>query len=198
VDLDREATPAHRRRGQELEDALLDAAWDELSEHGYGALTFEAVAERAGTSRPVINRRWKTREELVVAAVRHNSEVNRLPLPDTGTLRGDVIALLEQVNGSRLQAAVVFAIQLGTYFQETGTAPADLRLEMLGSRTDTSQLLVRRAMERGEIPTRDLPARVTSLPFDLSRHEFIMTLKPLSREVILEIVDGIFLPLVSG
>ena len=191
-------SPARRRHGKELEDALLDAAWDELSEHGYATFTFEAVAERAGTSRPVINRRWKTRVELVVAAVKHNSEMNRFPLPDTGTLRGDVIALLQQVNDTRVQSAVVIMIQLGAYFQETGTAPADLRIEMIGDRVAVADLLVRRAMERGEIPTRDLPARLVSLPFDLGRHELIMTLKPLSHEAILEIVDKIFLPLVSG
>jgi len=47
-----------RRRGAELEAALLDAAWDELQAVGYAGLTMEAVADRAGTSRAVLYRRW--------------------------------------------------------------------------------------------------------------------------------------------
>jgi AcrR family transcriptional regulator len=47
----------HRRRGRHLEDALLDAAWAELTERGYAGFTLESVAKRAGTSTPVIYRR---------------------------------------------------------------------------------------------------------------------------------------------
>jgi AcrR family transcriptional regulator len=196
VDLESEP-PARRRRGQELEDALLEAAWEELSDHGYTDFTFEAVAERAGTSRPVLNRRWKTRVEIVLAAVKHNSEKSRVALPDTGTLRGDVISLLRQANDRSLRTAAVIAVQLGAYFQETGTAPSDLRSAMIGNRAAAMDILVRRAMDRGEIPNRKLPPRVISLPFDLARHELLMTLKPLDPDVILQIVDEIFLPLVS-
>ena len=59
-----------RRRGEALESALLDAAWDELQAAGYAGLTFEAVADRAGTSRAVLYRRWRNRADLVVAAAR--------------------------------------------------------------------------------------------------------------------------------
>jgi hypothetical protein len=59
-------------------------------------------------------------------------------------------------------------------------------------------VLVQRAMDRGEIPVQKLPDRVVSVPIDLARHELLMTLKPLSRETIVEIIDEIFLPLVRG
>ena len=52
---------ATRRRGATLERALLDAAWEELQESGYARLTMERVADRAGTSRAVIYRRWRNR-----------------------------------------------------------------------------------------------------------------------------------------
>src|SRR5580658_8726409 len=58
-----------RRRGAALEHALLDAAWAELQDVGYAALTIEAVADRAGTSRAVLYRRWRNRPELVIAAM---------------------------------------------------------------------------------------------------------------------------------
>jgi len=61
-------TTTTRRRGSALDDALLDAAWAELQEAGYAGLTMEGVAQRAGTSRPVLARRWPNRPQLVIAA----------------------------------------------------------------------------------------------------------------------------------
>lgn len=53
-----------RRRGKTLNRALLEAAWEELVTKGYDALTFDAVARRASTSKPVVYRRWTTKYEL--------------------------------------------------------------------------------------------------------------------------------------
>ncbi len=55
---------------------------------------------------------------------------------------------------------------------------------------------MRRAVERGEIDPATLTPRIASLPFDLLRGETMMTLRPVAPEVIEEIVDTIFLPLV--
>src|ERR1700744_3783867 len=88
-----------RRRGAALEEALLDAAWDELQVAGYQAMTMEAVADRAGTSRAVLYRRWPKRAELVVAALRRHRPISSGEVPDTGSLRGDVLALLTRMSG---------------------------------------------------------------------------------------------------
>ena len=69
-----------RRRGAALEEALLDAAWSELSERGYDDMTIDAVAVRAGTSRAVLYRRWPNKQELVLAALAH--EVRKDAVPD--------------------------------------------------------------------------------------------------------------------
>ncbi|HEY0260202.1 MAG TPA: TetR/AcrR family transcriptional regulator [Lacisediminihabitans sp.] len=191
-----EREPVTRRRGRELEDALLDAAWEQLMAGGYGSFTIDAVAERAGTSKPVIYRRWPSREALVMAAVRRSFVRDSRPVPDTGSLRGDVIALMTSANETRLEMAAVLSVQLGTYFQETGTTPADLRGQILGDRASSVEIVIRRAVERGEI-TADLTPRMIALPFDLFRHEALMTLKPVPPETIREIVDDIFLPLVG-
>jgi len=76
-----------RRRGAALETALLDAAWDELQVTGYAGLTMEAVADRAGTSRAVLYRRWRNRPELVIAAMRRHRPMLSGEVPDTGSLR---------------------------------------------------------------------------------------------------------------
>jgi len=179
-----------------LEDALLDAAWDQLVSGGYGVFTFEAVAERAGTSRPVIYRRWPNREALVVAAVERFFIRGSRPVPDTGSLRGDVIALLTQANETRAAAAAVISVQLGTYYQESGTTPAELREQILRDRTSAMETVMRRALERGDITAAPL-RRIIALPFDLFRQEALMTLKAVPAETIIEIVDSIFLPLIN-
>jgi AcrR family transcriptional regulator len=185
-----------RRRGQELEDALLDAAWEELTAAGYGAFTIDAVAERAHTSRPVLYRRWPRRADLALAAIRHRWLRAPLQVPDTGSLRNDLIALLEQANAQRQGMAAVLSVQLGAYYQDTRTTPADVRRAVLGSRSVAADTIMQRAVDRGEIDRARLTPRVAALPFDLFRHEILMTLAPVPTDVIREIVDDIFLPLV--
>ncbi|HWU59132.1 MAG TPA: helix-turn-helix domain-containing protein, partial [Microbacteriaceae bacterium] len=83
-----------RRRGPALETALLDAAWDELLAVGFGKLTMESVAVRARTGIAVLYRRWANKDELVLAAIEHYRNGHPVDVPDTGTLRGDLIAAL--------------------------------------------------------------------------------------------------------
>ena len=196
MDLEAEGV-TRRRRGRELEDALLDAAWAQLVSGGYGAFTFDAVAERAGTSKPVIYRRWQNRQELVIAAMQRFLNRGARPVPNTGSLRGDVIALLTQANETRGAAAAVISVQLGTYYQESGTTPAELRGQLLRDRSPAMDTIIDRALQRGEVTAARLSPRIIALPFDLFRHEALMTLKPVSHDTIVEIVDSIFLPLVA-
>ena len=79
-----------RRRGQQLESALLDAAWTELVEAGFANLTMESVAARAQTGIAVLYRRWANKDQLVLAAVAHYGQAHPIETPDTGTLRGDL------------------------------------------------------------------------------------------------------------
>jgi AcrR family transcriptional regulator len=94
---------ATRRHGKALERALLDAAWDEMVEGGYAAFTMDAVAARADTSRPVLYRRWSDKHELVRAAVVHALDRDVITIPDTGSLRGDTIALMKIINETRVE-----------------------------------------------------------------------------------------------
>jgi AcrR family transcriptional regulator len=81
-----------RRRGAALEEFILEAAWQELNAVGYEQMTITSVAIRAQTSKQVLYRRWRNRAQLAVAAVNHHVETSY-----TGSLRGDLLALLEAV-----------------------------------------------------------------------------------------------------
>ncbi len=187
-----------RRRGKVLEDAVLDAAWSELLDGGYARFTMEAVAARAHTSRPVLYRRWPNRADLAVAAIRHILYKHPVNALDTGNVRGDLIALLQQFSKNRALFAVFFSLQMSEYFSETNTSPADLRRSVLQGGHSQIDLVLARGADRGEIDRSKLTPRIASLSADLVRHEFLMTLKPVPSAVIAEFVDDIFLPLVRS
>jgi AcrR family transcriptional regulator len=186
-----------RRRGPALEEALLDAAWAELTERGYDDFTIDAVAVRAGTSRAVLYRRWPNKQELVLAAVAHEAAKDVVVAPDTGSLRGDVIALLRQANKVRVGLATQLFTQLGAFYRQSGTSLAELSAFVQGGRDAILEEAIQRAIDRGEIQPEQVTERIARLPVDLFRHEILMTMRPLSEEAIEEIVDGIFLPLIE-
>jgi AcrR family transcriptional regulator len=185
-----------RRRGAALEKALLDAAWEELAANGYAGFTMDAVVRRAGTSPPVLYRRWSDRDELVRAAITHTLRENILAVPDTGTLRQDLLTLMREINATRVQLVTVMSVHLAGYYQQTGINPRDLADPLVTGRKEAVDVLYDRAVERGEIKAEQLSERIKSLPFDLLRHEFLTTFAPIADEVLEEIVDTIFLPLV--
>ncbi|GGX69683.1 TetR/AcrR family transcriptional regulator [Streptomyces minutiscleroticus] len=190
-------TTAKRRRGAALEGALLDAAWDELTERGYESLSLESVAERACTSKPVLYRRWPSKADLVRAALLHVVQRDPIAVPDTGTLRDDVISLLRQVNERRVGLASALVAQLADLYRATGTSIGDLRVALTAGQRSAMEEIVERAVERGEVDPARLTPRVIRLPEDLFRHELLMTSRAVPDADVVEIVDTIFLPLVT-
>lgn len=189
-----EGTP--RRRGAVLEAAILDAAWGQLADHGLEGFNYESVAARAHTSKPVLYRRWSTRRELLMAAVRHQIIENPVVGADTGSLRGDVIEMLRQANEKR---AKMFSLMgaARVYFDGERLTPARLRESAIGGLPLSMSTIMERACRRGEIDV-ELPQRVVGVPFELMRAEILMSLAPVDESVILSIVDEVFLPLVRA
>jgi AcrR family transcriptional regulator len=185
-----------RRRGEELEHAILDAAWAELHEVGYAKLTIERVAARAGTSKPVIYRRWAGRAELVLAAWTHRSPKPQ-PMPDTGSLRTDLITLFTRI-AVRVDAILgeIIAGVMGEVFRDPEAAQimrSNLRMSIPGV-----VVIIDRAVERGELPAVEVPPRIARLPRDLIRNEAEQTGGAVPRDVIAELVDDVYLPLLHG
>jgi pimeloyl-ACP methyl ester carboxylesterase len=178
-----------RRRGAALEDAILQAAWDEVTSAGYGKLTFEGVAARAGTARSVIYRRWPNRASLVRAAMRHHLGSLADDVPDTGDLREDVLHVLR-----RLRAT----------FEEVGpdvihglaAERADLPQDVFAVTPGVITAILRRAAERGEVQAERITPRIAAVPGTLLRHEVIYPHGDITDAGLAGIVDEIFLPLV--
>jgi len=187
-----------RRRGAELESALLEAAWDQLVAEGFGRFTIEAVAERAHTSKHVLYRRWSGREELLRAAIRNHGAATAPHIPDTGDLREDLLGTLRRANTRSNDLAALFTALLASHFEDVGLTPAELRAEFLGDRVPVMKVILDRAVARGEINPARLTPRVVAIPFDLFRHEAFMTLDHVPDHVLVEIVDEVFLPLIGA
>ena len=183
-----------RRRGAALETALIDAAWDELQAAGYASLTMEAVAARAGTSRAVLYRRWRGRPELVIAAMRRHRPMLSGEVPDTGSLRGDVLALLHQMSGRLAETGpeTVYGL-LGDYFADAELF-SRIQDQVLQIGTGVMATILKRAADRGEAH-HDISSMIATLPTDLFRHQIFLARTPPSERVIVEIVDDVFLPL---
>jgi AcrR family transcriptional regulator len=187
-----------RRRGAELEQAILDAAWAELRAVGYTALTIEAVAKRAGTSKPVIYRRWSSRAALVVSAW-----TRQRPLitswPDEGSLRADLLGLFSRVAqrmDGMMSETIAGVMAEAVKHPEVQT----LMRERLVSAPLSNSVgrIVDNAVARGELKPADIPVRVLRLPLDLVRGEAITFGTPLSEETLESMVDDIYIPLLKG
>jgi len=190
-----QAPRATRRRGATLEQALLDAAWTELEQTGYSKLTMERVAERAGTSRAVIYRRWRNRPELVVAAMRHHQPVYSGSIQDTGTLRGDVLVLLRRALVRITEIGPGTVIGLLNDMLSDDEAFNDVLTQLTRSGGEVMDAIIARAQARGEV-RENISPRVARLPIDLLRYELFLTHETPSPATIEQIVDEIFLPLV--
>jgi AcrR family transcriptional regulator len=186
-----------RRRGEELESALLDAAWDELAAVGFASLTMESVAARAKTGVAVLYRRWPNKNDLVMAAIVHYRRTRRVENPDTGTLRGDLLALLGDFSDGQSGFTAIMAATFAGLQADSGLTPAEVRARIIEEQPIRTSQIYRRAHERGEIDLDRIPAAVLTMPFDLMRHDLLMTLTAVPPERIVSIVDDLFLPLAA-
>jgi AcrR family transcriptional regulator len=153
-----------------IDRAIVAAARQLLLETGYGGLTLEAVAKRAGVSRPAIYRRYQNKAALVIDLVAQVASVDATHegiaprLPQTGTLRGDLVGLLGALEAS-FDALVAQGIAPGMLAELI--AHPDLAAEFFRDYLDPAQQSVRQifseAMRRGEIAEQPVPEVLISM-----------------------------------
>jgi AcrR family transcriptional regulator len=190
------AARAGRPRSEERGQAILDAALELITEVGYDRLSMDALADRAHASKATIYRHWSCKAEVVAAAVRCRfSDQAEEEVPDTGSLRGDLLAYLSQAcdfmatgNGD-LFAAVLWAMR-------TDTDLADLmRAEMVEGKQDLIQVIVDRAVARGECPAAADAAVAAEVMPAMVMSRMLITGEPLDESFCVHLVDDVMLPL---
>ncbi|MEU5688462.1 TetR/AcrR family transcriptional regulator [Streptomyces venezuelae] len=155
----RTATP--RRRGPVLERAILDAALEQLSTVGWSGLTMEGVAAGAQTGKAAVYRRWPSKEDLVVDALRAGLPRLDSP-PDCGSVREDLLQLCKEMRVSMFSRT---GSALRAVLHECDTAAAERFHDVIfqGVIEPSVQLIkevVRRGIERGEVRSGGLDAYV--------------------------------------
>jgi AcrR family transcriptional regulator len=184
-------TQRTRRQACELAEAIRAATLAELADHGYAGVTYEGVARRVRTSKPVLYRRYRSRVQMVLDAIasRATDEVHI----DTGSLRGDLIALLEKM-AARIQHVGIEAYRgIIAEFGDSITDTAGLD----GLTSQTMGKILDTARARGEIGPGPLPARVVLLPVVMLRHDALLG-HPLDPASITDMIDSVYLPLVKA
>ena len=193
------ASAATRRRGAVLEQAILDAAAEELKESGYSGLSMDRVARRAGTNKNAIYRRWPSRAALAVAAYGRMT-VTEARVPDTGELRGDALELLRAANRHLSSPLGRILLDLLASARDDPDLLAEIHARTGGDGLTGMWLTVLgRAVARGEAAPEALHPRVATVPIALLRNEFLTRgVTGVPDEVLVEIIDDVYLPLVRG
>ena len=164
-----------------------------IGEVGYDRATVEAIAHRAGVSKPTIYRRWPGgKEEIVVEALRTKRAASAV-LPDTGSLRGDLVAMLDAV---MLSVDPQIAGGLISHLRSSEELAKLFREEVVADERRRYDVLLTRALARGEIA-----AKPTALFADIAGSVIfsraLIAGEPLDREFLEELVDRVLLPIVN-
>jgi AcrR family transcriptional regulator len=175
--------------------AIREATRGELAEHGYPGVTFEGVARRAKTSKPVLYRRYRSRAHMVVDAM---LELPHQPVPACGapSLREDLLTLLGAV------IARLDRIGIDTYRSLIADADDELldtiTVELAELADQTIYRALTNARERGEIGPANIPDRAATAIAALVRNEVFFTRGRIGKEALIDILDNVYLPLIQA
>lgn len=194
---------SNRKPGPKLDSArsahILDAALEVIAEHGYEGMTIDMVAARATAARATVYRRWATKADLAVDAVAHmsRSDTDQIVLPDTGSLRDDLIATIvpqsvqEQELRIRVMSGLVTLARTDPRLAEM-TAAAGLEPWI-----ETSRSLLQRAVDRGEYPDVDIDVMAQVIPLMCVCRAAVQQ-QPITAEFSMSLIDGVILPALRG
>jgi AcrR family transcriptional regulator len=178
-----------RPRSEKARSAILEAAAELLLERGLNAVSMDAVAARAGVSKATIYRWWPTKETLALDAL-YTEWANVPSAPDTGSLKGDLLALLRP--WVRQATKRPYGRAIAALITEAQSNPAFQReyLErFVEPRRDQARAIFRRAIERGEIPAGTKTEVALDLLYGPVYHRLLHGHAPLNDRFIRDVID---------
>src|ERR671921_794092 len=143
-----------RPRDPTLDARILDEVLVLLASHGYAGLRLDELASRSGVAKTTILRRWPSKAAVAAAAVERLA-LQSVDVPDSGTLRGDLHALLQGAADTFARGRGVFVPRL---MREAGHHPeiTDLLFPVIHTRRQAYRRVLALAIARGELaPTGD-------------------------------------------
>jgi AcrR family transcriptional regulator len=171
--------------------AIRNAVMHELAEVGYGRLSIEAVARRAGVGKTAIYRRWSNKLEMVLEIV---SEVagRSVPLPDTGSFSGD-LTLLMMIVSKALQHRIASQI-IPDLMAEAARNPQiaeTLQKALRVHQTAVGDKLVGQAVARGELPGDADPQLAVDLILGPLYWRLAVARNPISDEYLEKLIEAV-------
>jgi AcrR family transcriptional regulator len=174
------------------EQEIFDATLQVLEEVGYDRLTMDAVAEAARASKATLYRRWNGKVALVIDALQ--AAKSQPSAPDTGTLRGDLLATFCGVGGLTDHSAVATFASVLTAISRDAEFAAAFREKFIAPKAAMARLVFERARDRGELREGlDLDLIAPALAGICLHRMFLMGLPP-DQDLIARVVDQIILP----
>lgn len=187
------STPTTRRRGAALENAILDAAWDELGAKGWAGFTIESVAARAGTAKAVIYRRWRNRVELAEDLLQRATDSRQWPQEDSVDLITDLREFLQEM--ADFLASPLGDASWGVMTQgDPARRPSVLEGPVIVGRIRT---VMAAARNRGELVT-EPPAAVQNLGHAVMMSEFLHTGHAPTRAAIEIVLNDVWMPAIRS
>lgn len=185
-----------RRRDPSLDALIMKASLEILAEAGYNGMTVDSVAERAKIGKAALYRRWKSKEDLVIDSISYmkRSQVDLEKLPDTGTLRGDLLALVKpQTNEEREFRMKVMSGLSSMITQRQKLASAGTAAIVEPWANVYSKLIIR-SLERGEIKTSVDIKVISQIVPSMIAFQTIVLRKPFDKKFLVSLIDGVVLP----
>jgi AcrR family transcriptional regulator len=188
-----------RKRDHTRDPEILDAALEVLAETGYDGMTIDMVAARAKAGKATLYRRWSSKGELVIDAVACMKQADLDPshLPDTGTLRGDLIAMIKphsiEEGAKKLQIMAGLMLMLSRAPELAEAANAAI----IEPRAAVNRILLRRAIARGEIPADCDVDMLSLISPSMAAYRVLVLGKPVDREFLVSLIDGVVMPAVG-
>lgn len=190
-----ESTTRPRVEG-DREQQILDATLDVLADVGYDRLTMDAVAAAARASKATLYRRWSTKPSLVIDALCSMKEPHELP--DTGSLRGDLVGMFCGMGGLTDERQMAVLGSVITAIGRVQDFAAAFRDQFIGPKAEMSAIVWQRAAERGEIAEGvDLELLMSALPGIVLHRAFLLGEEP-TPAYIECVIDQIILPAVAA
>jgi len=166
-----------RPRSKESERAILNATLEILGETGLTGLTIEEVVARAGVGKATVYRRWSSKLPLVVDAI---TTLPELQVPDTGTLRGDLRDVLRQL-ATLLRSSPLGRVLPHLLSEQSPDPETDEAVNhYLAVRRMPVDQVLRRGIERGELPSGIAPETLQNLIVGPLINRFFFTREPIS------------------
>lgn len=184
------AVPRGRPRSERARQAILAAAAELLLARSLAAVSMDAVAERAGVSKATIYRWWPTKETLALDALYTRWAAVQPSDVDTGSLRGDLLALLRP--WAALAGGGPYSRLVTALLAETQTDPAfaaEYRQRVVQPRRDHARAVLTRAIERGEIPPGTRLEVAVDLLYGPLYHRLLHGHAPLDDQFVTDVVD---------